>query len=114
MASKVRLTASCWPISALKPRKAMHNPSLNWLEHCFLGIWYASCHGVAKDKAEAVKWFRRAAGRNDASARYFLGGCYHKGEGVTKDVVEAVKWFRKAAEQNHAGAQFNLCAAYYN
>ena len=55
---------------------------------------------MAKDQAEAVKWYRKAAEQNLAKAQYNLGVCYAHGEGVVKDQVEAVKWYRKAAEQN--------------
>ena len=66
-------------------------------------IWasdYDKGPGVAKDHAEAAKWYRKAAEQNFAAAQYNLGICYAKGEGVAKDQVEAVKWYRKAAEQN--------------
>ena len=68
--------------------------------------------GVAKDQAEAVKWYRKAAEQNLARAQYNLGVCYADGEGVAKDQVEAVKWYRKAAEQNLAKAQYNLGVCY--
>jgi uncharacterized protein len=68
--------------------------------------------GVAKDEAEAVKWFRKAAQQNHPNAQHNLGACYYKGEGVAKDDAEAVKWFRKAAEQNAADAQYNLGFCY--
>jgi uncharacterized protein len=64
--------------------------------------------GVAKNEAEAVKWYRRAAEQNDAGAQCALGVCYANGQGVAKDEAEAVKWFGKAAEQNDALAQYNL------
>jgi hypothetical protein len=64
--------------------------------------------GVAKDDAEAVKWFRKAAVQNLREAQYNLGFCYANGKGVAKDEVEAVKWYRKAAEQNYASAQYTL------
>ena len=70
--------------------------------------------GVAKDKVEAVKWYRKAAEQNHASAQCNLGGCYVDGEGVAKDEVEAVKWYRKAAEQADAVGQFNLGCCYLN
>ena len=69
--------------------------------------------GVAKDEAEAVEWFRKAAKHNNTQAQNLLGICYHNGEGVAQDYVEAVKWFRKAAEQNDAHAQFGLGTCYY-
>src|SRR5439155_555911 len=78
-----------------------------------LGVCYGGGQGVAKDEAEAVKWYRKAAGQNDALAQYSLGCCYANGLGVTKDYVEAVKWFRKAAEQKYAMAQSDLGICYY-
>jgi uncharacterized protein len=67
---------------------------------------------VAKNKAEAVKWYRKAAEQNVADAQYNLGVCYANGQGVTEDDAESVKWFRKAAEQNLADAQYNLGVCY--
>jgi len=69
---------------------------------------------VAKDDAEAVKWFRKAAEQNDARAQAALGVRYAKGQGVAKNKAEAVKWYRKAAEQNVADAQYNLGVCYAN
>ena len=74
--------------------------------------FFSGTLGVAKDKAEAVKWFRKAAEQNVADAQFSLGVCHANGRGVTKDDAEAVKWFRKAAEQNYARAQYNLGVRY--
>ena len=74
--------------------------------------FFSGTLGVAKDEAEAVKWFRKAAEQNVADAQFSLGACYANGQGVTKDDAEAVKWFRKAAEQNLADAQYNLGVCY--
>src|SRR6266571_957049 len=74
--------------------------------------FFSGTLGVAKDKAEAVKWFRKAAEQNVADAQFSLGVCYANGQGVTKDDAEAVKWFRKAAEQNDARAQAALGVRY--
>jgi len=68
--------------------------------------------GVAKDDVAAVKWFRKAAEQNHASAQFNLAVCYLNGQGVSKDYVEVVKWFRKAADQNDARAQYNLAVCY--
>jgi TPR repeat protein len=68
--------------------------------------------GVAKDEAEAVKWYRKAADQNIPAARYNLGVCYALGHGVARDDVEAVKWYRRAAEQNYPKAQYNLGLCY--
>ena len=55
--------------------------------------------GVAKDYAEAVKWYRKAADQDCVAAQYHLGVAYDHGWGVANDDVEAVKWYRKAAQQ---------------
>src|SRR5437762_3227473 len=73
--------------------------------------FFSGTLGVAKDEAEAVKWFRKAAEQNVADAQYNLGVCY-AGQGVTEDDAESVKWFRKAAEENLADAQYNLGVCY--
>ena len=79
-----------------------------------LGLMYANGQGVAKDSAEAVKWYRKAAEQGRATAQNNLGLMYEKGEGVAKDHREAVKWYRLAAQQGYATAQGNLAAMYAN
>ena len=69
----------------------------------FLGDSYANGTGVAKNDAEAVKWYRLAAGQGSAIAQYNLGNMYNKGRGVVQDYAEAVKWFRLAAAQGDEG-----------
>ncbi len=64
-----------------------------------LGWMYEYGRGVAEDKVEAAKWFRKAAKQGYARAQHWLGLTYYKGDGVPRDYEEAVKWFRKAAEQ---------------
>ena len=76
------------------------------------GAFEFGSFGVAKDAAEAVKWYRKAAEQGNAAAQSNLGLCYYEGEGVAKDAAEAVKWYRKAAEQDYAAAQSNLGALY--
>src|SRR6266436_2993486 len=76
--------------------------------------FFSGTLGVAKDEAEAVKWFRKAAEQNVADAQFSLGVCYANGRGVAEDDAESVKWFRKAAEQNYARAQYNLGVRYTN
>jgi len=79
-----------------------------------IGLMYKYGQGIAQDKGEAVKWFRKAADQGLATAQLELGWMYHNGEGVSKDYTEALKWFHKAAEQNCAGAQFGLGSCYRN
>jgi TPR repeat protein len=75
-------------------------------------VFYSGEFGGATNYAEAVKWFRKAAGQNLPAAQYNLGVCYERGAGVVRDCAEAVMWYRKAAEQNYAEAQHNLGVCY--
>ena len=77
-----------------------------------LGTIYDQGHGVTKDSAEAVRWFRKAADQGHARGQFILGGMYGNGTGVSKDLAEAAKWYRKAADQGYAVAQFNLGVMY--
>ena len=71
-----------------------------------LGSAYMKGLGVDQDDAEAVKWFRCAAEKEDAEARHRVGFAYMTGRGVSQDHAEAVKWFRLAACQGDAEAQY--------
>ena len=73
-----------------------------------LGICYYNGDGVAVDKAEAVKWLRKAAEKGHPESQTMLGMCYLNGEGVAADKTEAVKWLWKAAEQGYLLAQEEL------
>lgn len=77
-----------------------------------LGQLYVSGHGVTKDYAEALKWFRKAEKKGLASAQDNLASMYFFGRGVPQDKAEAVQWWRKAATQGDAPAQYNLGRAY--
>jgi hypothetical protein len=79
-----------------------------------LGLFYYCGDGVAKDYAEAFKWFSKAADQNNLDAQSSLGDCYHYGRGVAKDEAEAVKWYRKSAEQGYSEAQWDLGFCYEN
>lgn len=79
-----------------------------------LGGLYDHGRGVARDKVEAVKWYRRAAEQDHARAQLNLGIMYHAGQGVPRDFALAVKWYRKAAAQGFAKAQTSLGVMYEN
>jgi hypothetical protein len=77
-----------------------------------LGVMYAMGHGVAKNDAKAVEWYRKAAEQGLALAQNDLGFMYDMGQGVAKDYVKAVEWYSKAAEQGLAVAQYILGLMY--
>jgi TPR repeat protein len=73
-----------------------------------LGICYYNGDGVAVDKAEAVKWLRKAAEKGHLQAQTLIGAFYFQGDGVAADKAEAIKWFCKAAEKGHPESQTML------
>jgi TPR repeat protein len=77
-----------------------------------LGDLHYHGRGVARNDAEAMRWFRLAAEQGEAEARFHLGVMYDQGQSVPEDDAEAVRWYRLAAEQGHAPAQYNLGLAY--
>ena len=70
--------------------------------------YYYGFNGKKVNKAEAVKWWRKAADQGHTHAQFCLGVCYYDGEGVQQNYAEAVKWLRKAADQGYASAQYYL------
>ena len=77
-----------------------------------LGVVYRDGEGVARDHAEAAKWFELAAGQGNADSQTSLGILYYDGLGVPWNHVEAAKWFRRAADRGDAVAQNNLGVMY--
>lgn len=96
------------PFAVLKDRAESGNAQAQ----VQLGRAYASGNGVAKDEAEAVRWFRRAAEQGDAAAEDWLGKMYLSGRGVAANPSEGAYWIRKAVEQGDAHAEFDLAVMY--
>jgi TPR repeat protein len=70
--------------------------------------------GVAVDRREAVRLFRKAAWLGHTGAMSNFGRCVHFGVGssVRRDVVEARRWYTLAAEAGDARAQYALAMIY--
>jgi TPR repeat protein len=79
-----------------------------------LGIMYFKGEGVTADKAEAIRWLRRAGDLGHVRAQNNLGMIYDKGDGVPQNQKEAAAWYRKAAEKGDAQSQFDLGLMYTN
>jgi V8-like Glu-specific endopeptidase len=73
-----------------------------------VGFMHAYGWGVARNPAEAIAWYRKAAEQGLPVAQHFLGLAYFNGEGVRPDGVEAARWFARAAAQGFAQGQFML------
>ena len=70
--------------------------------------FYYGSYNIKQDYAEALKWFRKAAGQGCDNAQNNLGILYANGYGVEQDYAEALKWYRKAVEQGNSKAKSNL------
>jgi hypothetical protein len=70
---------------------------------CNIGVVHQRGEGVPANPAEAMRWYRVAADRDDVEAQYRLGLMYLRGEGVGADEQEAHRWFtlRRAHHAHH-------------
>ena len=57
--------------------------------------YYEGRCGYSQDYNEAVKRFRNAAEKGNASAQFWLGFCYDRGRGVSQSYPEAIKWYQE-------------------
>lgn len=73
-----------------------------------LGNAYWFGHHVAVDRAEAVRFWRLAADKENAEARFRLGLALRGGEGIARDEGEALRWLGLAAAQNHSIAMLEM------
>jgi hypothetical protein len=64
--------------------------------------------GVAKDDAEAFKWYTLAVAKGQHEAERNLAGMYGSGRGVAQNDAEARRLFHAAADGGDAGAQYAL------
>ncbi|MDA7538297.1 sel1 repeat family protein, partial [Akkermansiaceae bacterium] len=65
------------------------------------GSVYWKGEGVPEDKAESLKWYRKAADQGDAEAQFILGVAYGNGEGVPEDYIQSYMWINLATAKNH-------------
>ncbi len=66
------------------------------------------------DKAEAVKWYKKAAEAGYSVAQNRLGYCYSKGIAVDKNYDKALHWYQKAADNGEINALVNIGNSYFN
>ena len=77
-----------------------------------LGLMHAEGQGIARNDAEALKWYRRAVTKRYAPAQYAMARLYEQGRGVPKSQSSAMKWYRLAGQQGHIAAQLALGLIY--
>jgi TPR repeat protein len=66
-----------------------------------LGRFYASGTGVARDDAEAVRWYRMGASAGNLNATTALATALIEGRGAPKDEQEGLRLLRTAAEKDN-------------
>lgn len=76
------------------------------------GDMYYHAQGVKQDYTKAMRWYRKAAKKNNPDAQNNIGVMYFNGHGTAKNYDEAMKWFLKAAERKHPGAMYNVGLMY--
>jgi TPR repeat protein len=79
-----------------------------------LAAMYEEGRGVAKDLAEAARWYRLAAEQGHAKAQNILGVLYAEGQGVARDHIEAYKWFYLASVKISASERETADKAAHN
>lgn len=63
-------------------------------------IYNRGQEGIPQDDAEALKWFSKAASKEDQDAQFHLGLMYDKGRGISQRYAEAIKWYSKVADKD--------------
>ena len=61
--------------------------------------------GITQDKAEAYKWYLKAAQQGDAEAQFNLAIMLGRGDGVTENRGQADQWLQKSAAQGFEPAK---------
>ena len=64
-------------------------------------------------RAEAVKWFRKAATDGHSRDQHNLAAAYHNGRGIERDTTEAIRWYLMAAEQGFTVSQIAIGMMYF-
>jgi hypothetical protein len=63
---------------------------------------------VPLDKAEAIRWYRRAFSLGSPMSAINLGLCFERGEGVEVDLTQSAKFYQFAADRGDASAILNV------
>jgi TPR repeat protein len=71
-------------------------------------LLYQNGWGVARDYAEALTWYQKAADQGYAKAQNNIGWLYEQGLGVAQDLAKAREWYKKSADGGNAKAKAAL------
>ena len=96
------------PLERLKDSAKLGNVK----DQLTLAIKYSTADGVAKDQAEASRWYLMAAQGGDVHAMYEVSMRYTHGYGFTKNNAEADVWRQRAASKGHPEAAWEFAHRY--
>jgi TPR repeat protein len=71
-------------------------------------MMYLNGDGIKPDRAEAFKWFSKAADAGEVTSQMNAGLMLLRGQLVNADPAKGMQWVRRAAEGGFAPAQFEL------
>jgi GAF domain/Sel1 repeat len=92
------------PFADLEKLADQGDPDAQWQ----LGVRYHNGEEVARDDAQAVMWFFRAAEQGHALAQATLGAYYWAGRGVPQDLSKAYFWSTLALAQGDENSRSRL------
>ncbi len=96
------------PLERLKDSAELGNVK----DQLTLAVKYSTADGVAKDQAEASRWYLMAAQGGDVHAMYEVSMRYTHGYGFTKNNAEADVWRQRAASKGHPEAAWEIAHMY--
>ena len=72
----------------------------------FTGVMYAEAEGIAKaDLKEAIRWYEKAAAREQPKALGAMGRLYVTGYGVERDPKKGLEFFERAVKASPPGPE---------
>ena len=68
----------------------------------------SAASSISTDKAEAARWFSKAATLGLVDSQFNLAVLYERGEGVPQSLLDAYKWYAIAATQGDSESKSRL------
>jgi TPR repeat protein len=96
------------------PRQPDRNTAVGEAAVILANVYASGLGPVAKDPAEARKWYDRASDVGHIPALKRLGDIYYEGVDTPRDVGRALGYYKRAAKLNHPGAQVALADILWN
>jgi len=93
---------------AFDPKQPERNTAAGEAAVILANLYRRGYPGIARDPAEALKWYTRAYRIGHIPAAKMLGDFYEAGIGAPRDPKKAASYYEQAAKLDYAPAQFAL------